>query len=374
MLPAVIRHLAPTLLLAFASLAEAAEAGPRSTPSRPGSSPAAAAAPAPAANAGAPLATRKFRGIDYVNVAEVASRLGLQVSISDRGRRARLSGKNVRADLEHDDRDAAVNGLRVVLGDPVQASGGQLFVSRIDFERCLAPLLRPGWGVVPRAAPRTIVLDPGHGGRDQGTSIHEKTYALDVARRAEKILEAAGFRVVLTREADQALELGQRSDIANAKRGDVFVSIHFNAVPNDKATSGVQVYTFAPPGQHSSEWWSTMRQPDPYLEKTEMPVNRHDHWSAILSQALHRRLVSDLDAADRGKKIAHWGMLRGLECPGVLVECGFLTSAAEARKIATPAYRQKIAAALAAGIRDYAAVLDAVRARPPGPSVAANSK
>ncbi len=371
MLPAVIRHLAPTLLVAVASLAEAADAAPRVTPSRPGSSPSpAAAAPGP----GAPLASTKFRGIDYVNVADVASRLGLQVAISDRGRKARLSGKNVRADFEHDDRDAAINGLRVVLGDPVQASGGQVFVSRIDFERCIAPLLRPGWGVAPRTAPRTIVLDPGHGGRDQGTSIHEKTYALDVARRARKLLEAAGFRVVLTRDADHALELGQRSDIANSQRGDLFVSIHFNALPNDSATSGVQVYTFAPPTQHSSEWWSTMRRPDPYLEKTDMPVNRHDHWSAILSQTLHRRLVSDLNAADRGKKIAHWGMLRGLDCPGVLVECGFLTSTAEARKIAVPDYRQKIAAALAAGIRDYAAVLEAVRARPAGSSVAANSQ
>lgn len=329
----------------------------------------------PTANPGAPLATRKFRGVDYVSVADVAARLGLKITTSDRGRKVRLADSKVRADLEIDDRDAAINGLRVVLGDPVQGAGGQLFVSRIDFERRLTPLLRPGFGVPPRATPRIVVLDPGHGGRDNGTSLHEKTYALDVARRAKPLLEAAGLRVVLTRDADVALELGQRSDLANAARGDLFVSIHFNALPNDTKTSGVQVFTFAPANQHAAEWWSTpMRGIDPHLEKTEMPVNRHDHWSVVLAQGIHRRFAGDLKAPDRGNKIAHWGVLRGLDCPGVLVECGFLTSVAEAKKIATPAYRQEIAKALAAGIRDYVATVESARPRPPGSSVAATAK
>ncbi len=370
MFPALTRLLASTLLVAFVSFADAADGAGRAAPLRPGSAPV-AAAPVPS---GTPLATRKFGGVDYVSVADVATRLGLKLATSDRGRKVRLSVNNVRADLENDSRDTAINGVRVVLGDPVQGAGGQLFVSRIDFERCLAPLLRPGYGVAPRAAPRIVVLDPGHGGRDNGTSVNEKTYALDVARRAKVLLEAAGLRVVLTRDADIALELGQRSDFANAQRADLFVSIHFNAVANDVATSGVQVFTFAPATQHAAEWWSTLRGSDPHLEKTEMPVNRHDHWSAVLAQGLHRHLVADLKATDRGKKIAHWGVLRGLECPGVLVECGFLTSTAEAKKIAAPAYRQKIAEALVAGIRDYAAAVEAARPRGAPTAVATTTK
>jgi N-acetylmuramoyl-L-alanine amidase len=365
-------------LLATASAVPAltsAEAAPRAAPSRPGAAaPGPTPAPAPTANAGVPLAVRKFGAVDYVGAAPAAARLGLKISTSDRGRKARLSGAGVSADLEADSRDARINGLRVVLGEPVLAGGGQLFVSRIDFERSFAPLLRPGFGVAPRPAPRTVVLDPGHGGKDPGTSAHEKTYALDVARRTKALLEAAGLRVALTRDADVGLELGERTDIANARRADLFVSIHFNALPRDTTTSGVQVFTFAPAGQHAAEWWSTpMRGADPHLERREMPVNRHDHWSAVLAQSLHRRLVGDLRAADRGKKIAHWGVLRGLECPGVLVECGFLTSTAEARKISTPAYRQQIAAALAAGIRDYAAAVTAARPRAPGEAVAKHS-
>ncbi|MBL9199157.1 MAG: N-acetylmuramoyl-L-alanine amidase [Opitutaceae bacterium] len=370
--PAPPRFLASVLLALIAPAATGAEAPARSAPMRPGGSNSPAAVQPPAPSSSATVATRKLRGLDYVSVAEVGKRLGLAVTESERGRKARLAGGKVEAELTHDDRDATINGLRVVLGEPAQASGGQLFVSRVDFERAIAPLLRPGFGVPARPRPRTIVLDPGHGGRDQGTSVNEKTYALDVARRAKPLLEAAGFRVVLTRDADVGLELFERAGIANQQRGDAFVSIHFNALPSDTVTSGVQVFTFAPAGQHAAEWWSTpMRGADPHLEKSEMPVNRHDHWSAVLAQGLHRRLVGDLKAADRGKKIAHWGVLRPLDCPGVLIECGFLTSAAEARKISTPAYRQKIAEAIAAGLRDYAAALDAARAR--GAAVAAGA-
>jgi N-acetylmuramoyl-L-alanine amidase len=352
------------LRLAFALLApfgaEAAD-GVRSAPTRPGV--AAAAAGNSAAPASAALATTKLAGRDYVSAADVASRLGLKLTWIERGRKLALTGPAARAEIENDTREIAVNGLRVFLGDPVQDSRGQLYVSRIDFERCLTPLLRPGFGAAAQPSPKTIVLDPGHGGKDNGTSVHEKTYALDVARRTKAILESAGHRVVLTREGDTFVELSDRSDIANAKGAGVFVSIHFNAVPNDAKVSGVEVFTFAPRMQHAAGWWSLARKDDPHLETTDMPVNRYDHWSVVLAQALQRRFVVDLKSFDRGKKLAHWGVLRQLNCPGVLIECGFLTSPTEARKIATPEYRQKLAVALAAGIRDYVAAGDGARGK-----------
>ncbi|MBL9212613.1 MAG: N-acetylmuramoyl-L-alanine amidase [Opitutaceae bacterium] len=308
------------------------------------------APPPPALSA---ATTRKFGGREYVSAGEVASRLRLQLSWISRGRRLVLTGPAVKAELENDTRDVTINGLRVFLGDPVVDAGGELYVSRVDFERCLTPLLRPGHGVPPHPPLKTIVLDPGHGGRDHGTSALEKTYTLDVARRARKLLEAAGFKVVLTRDADVYLDLQERSAIANASRAGLFVSIHFNAIGNDRKTSGVEVFTFAPQFQRSTNAWSPGSGND--TEKDPAPVNRHDHWSVVLAQSLHRRFVYDLKAFDRGRKIAHWGVLRGLNCPGVLVECGFLTSTEEARKIATPQYRERLAVALANGIREYAA-------------------
>jgi N-acetylmuramoyl-L-alanine amidase len=341
--------------------AEAA-AGGRSAPTRPGTAAPPQTASAAAASAGS-LATRKIAGREYVSASDVASRLGLKWSWVERGRKLTLVGPSAWAELENDTREIKVNGLRVFLGDPIVDAGGQLYVSRIDFERCLTPQLRPGFGTPPQPALKTIVLDPGHGGRDNGTSVNEKTYALDVAKRTKRILETSGYNVVLTRENDSYIDLPERSDIANARRAGLFVSIHFNAVPNDSRTSGVEVFTFAPRLQHAAEWWSAARKDDPHLETQDMPVNRFDHWSVVLAQSLHRRFVVDLKSFDRGKKLAHWGVLRQLNCPGVLIECGFLTSAAEARKIATPEHRQKIAAALAAGIRDYAAAGEGSRAK-----------
>lgn len=310
--------------------------------------------------------TRKIGGREYVSAAEVAARLGLKLTWISRGRSLRLTGAKVRAEIENDTRDVTINGLRVFLGDPVVDAGGQLYVSRVDFERCLTPLLRPGHGVAAHPPLKTIVLDPGHGGRDNGTSSREKTYTLDVARRAKKLLEASGYKVVLTRDADVYLDLQERSAIANANRAGLFVSIHFNAIARDRKTSGVEVFTFAPQFQRSTNAWSPGKGND--TEREPAPVNRHDHWSVVLAQSIHRRFVVDLKAFDRGRKIAHWGVLRGLNCPGILVECGFLTSTEEARKIATPYYRQRLAESIARGIRDYAATATDSRAKSAGAS------
>ena len=364
MVSAAVPHLVLCAgLLLAPCCARAADGSTRAAPSRPGAGSTASRASS--------LPTKKFSGIDYVSLADVAARLGLKLGWVKRGKIASLAGSGARAEIEADSREATINGLRVFLGDKAEELRGQLYVSRIDFERCLTPMLRPGRGTVALPPPKTIVLDPGHGGNDPGKineklKVNEKTFTLDVAVRVKKLLEAAGWRVVLTRDDDDALDadkqkdLAKRAAVANAKRADLFVSIHFNALDRDTRTSGVEIFNFAPANQHAAEWWSTLSKNDPHFEKTDQPVNRFDHWSVVLSQAIHRRFVTDLKTFDRGKKLAHWGVLRPLNCPGVLVECGFLTSDVEARKIATAVYRQQIAQAIAAGLRDYRSTLSSV--------------
>lgn len=343
----------------------AAENSSRAAPSRPG----AAAPPTPAVSSPV-LATvpalpgRKFGRTDYVALTDAARQLDLKLTWVEPGRKLTLAGAAGRAEIETDTRDIVVNGLRVFLGDPVMSSGGQAFVSRVDYERCLSPMLRPGLGVATRPAPKTIVLDAGHGGTDPGKindklKINEKTFTLDVARRTRKLLEAEGYRVVLTREDDSFVALPQRAVLANLAKADAFVSIHFNALANDTKTSGVEVYTFAPRFQRSTNAWGPAEKND--TEDYASPGNRYDHWNVVLAHALHRRFVFDLKTPDRGKKLMHLAVLRPLNCPGVLIECGFLTSESEARKIATAEYRQQLAGALAAGIRDYAATLGKIR-------------
>ncbi len=337
----------------------AADPGIRAAPTRPGQSSRIEVAPA-APNSPAPgLTVLQFGGVDYVRLAEVARALDLAFNPDNQGRQVTLTAPGLSAGFSSEARECVINRQRIFLGEPAVFTSQALWVSRIDFEKCLTPLLRPGRGVAPLPPPRTVVLDPGHGGKDTGTSVNEKIYALDVARRAKALLDAAGYRVILTRENDVFIDLPQRAAIANVNRADVFVSLHFNALPRDSRTSGVEVFSFAPQFQRSANAWSAIRRSD--AETFASPVNRFDHFSVILASAVHRRFLDDLKSYDRGKKLAHWGVLRPLNCPGILVECGFLTSEVEARLIASPSHRQRIAQAVAEGIIDYASLLARTR-------------
>ena len=191
--------------------------------------------------------------------------------------------------------------------------------------RCLLAfllfLLVPAGGA---SASPTVVIDAGHGGHDRGGGpgqrIPEKGYNLDVALRLSRILEAAGYRTVLTRTTDVFIPLGKRCEIANANRGGVFVSIHFNSAPRSGA-SGVETYS--------------------YGSKT----------GASLASSIHREVVRATGSVDRGVRQRRYYVLRHSRIPAVLAELGFLTNSSEASKILTASYRQKLAEAIARGIK-----------------------
>lgn len=340
------------LLSRFGVLALCGAERPRAAPTRPAESGRKVAAAARSASA------PKTGGT--VPVLEAAAALGLKFDWKVPGREAVLANHLHRLEIETGSREIEADGLRVFLGEPTSVEDGRLSFSRIDYERCLIPLFKPdairGW--VPH--PKVIVLDPGHGGADNGTQneklgLKEKTFTLDVALRLKRLLEIRGYKVILTRDSDERVDLIDRSLIANRAGADLFLSIHFNSLPNDTRTSGAEVFTFPPQHQRSTNSWGVAHDD---TEDDAAPVNRYDAWSMVLANALHHQVIEDLKVFDRGKKLMHLGVLRGLKCPGALVESGFLSNPEEARKIATPAYRQRIAAALAAGIVDYARVLD----------------
>lgn len=320
-----------------------------------------------------PLATVRIDGRDYVRAADAARLLGLSMAWEG-PRRLALEGAGRRLEIPAphaaDPKEVAVDGLLVWLGDPVAERAGALYLSRVDFEDRLLPLLRPDLAGRPPRPPRTIALDPGHGGDDTGARnprLHllEKTCTLDVALRLRALLEEAGYRVVMTRTTDlpagTKLDLARRAEIADAARADLFVSIHFNAgaTASDTTSRGTEVYTFPPPGQRSTaSWGEGVDDSEPNREFPETaPVVRFGAWSAVFAHAMHRQLVRWLGTEDRGERLRHLGVLRGLRCPGILVESAFLTDDAEARRIETPAFRERIAEAMLAGIRAYGAEL-----------------
>jgi N-acetylmuramoyl-L-alanine amidase len=170
---------------------------------------------------------------------------------------------------------------------------------------------------------RTIVIDAGHGGHDRGgvpgQRISEKDKCLDVAQRLKRILQADGYRVVMTRDSDVFIPLGTRVAIANSYRGATFVSIHFNCASRIGA-NGIETYYY-----------------------------RSD--SAGLAQSIHRNVVASAPSENRGIRRRGFYVLRRTAIPSVLVECGFLTNPTEGRLALTGDYRQRLAEQIARGIK-----------------------
>jgi N-acetylmuramoyl-L-alanine amidase len=191
-----------------------------------------------------------------------------------------------------------------------------------------------GFGIIGCSTPREtgvrqtsttftcVVLDAGHGGHDSGArsrrGLLEKDITLDVVRRLEPKLRAAGLRTVLTRKSDVFIPLDRRVDISDEEHSAVFLSVHFNDSGRRKI-SGMESYYF------SEE-------------------------SRRFSQRLVTTLSRVTGAPDRGSRVARFRVLRNNLNPAVLVECGYLSSRPESALLADPRYREKIATALAEAI------------------------
>jgi N-acetylmuramoyl-L-alanine amidase len=174
----------------------------------------------------------------------------------------------------------------------------------------------------------TVVIDAGHGGFDRGGIPHqrvpESVMNLDVARRLKAVLTAYGYRVVMTRDSDVFIPLGTRVAIANSYRDAIFVCVHFNAAPRG-AASGIETYFY------SSQ-------------------------SLPLASAIHYYVAGGAPTRNRGVRRRGFYVLRRTTIPSVLVECGFLTNAAEAQYAQSAAYQQKLAEEIARGVRERSLV------------------
>ncbi|MDR2175425.1 MAG: N-acetylmuramoyl-L-alanine amidase [Synergistaceae bacterium] len=221
---------------------------------------------------------------------------------------------------------------------------------------------------------RLVVLDPGHGGKDPGAAgngAQEKAINLAVALKLEKALKAKGFDVRMTRNTDVYLKLQERTDIANNADADMFVSVHVNALPPGKNSAGFEIYLMALPTDKDALALAKIENRE-YLEdrpesaasdrKTELLLR-------ILGDMQQNNKISESTAAAEKlfaegsksglpmKRVAQapFFVLRGAGMPAVLLEMGFITNPREAKLLVHPAYQQKIADAMANGIRSYLA-------------------
>uniref|UniRef100_A0A7C2GFC8 N-acetylmuramoyl-L-alanine amidase n=1 Tax=Thermus islandicus TaxID=540988 RepID=A0A7C2GFC8_9DEIN len=233
------------------------------------------------------------------------------------------------------------------------------------------PLGRP-----PKSQRPVVLLDPGHGGVDPGMVgyVVEKEVVLDVALRLKRLLEGEGIAVRLTRDRDMHLspdkrtDLSRRAALADSSQVNLFVSIHVNASPT-RTVQGVEVFYFGrsqDPRVLAQVIWENgggevgrrlTEEAKSVAEKilTDIVAQANQRFSQRLAETLGRHLAQATGSPFRGSFPGDLFVLRYAKVPAVLVEVGFGDHPAEGRRLADPAYREKVAQGLFAGILTFLA-------------------
>lgn len=219
---------------------------------------------------------------------------------------------------------------------------------------------------------RRVVLDPGHGGHDHGSTgpggLAEKDLVLDVAKRLGALIEEnMGSEVIYTRSNDRFIALEERTALANARKADIFLSIHANSSPI-KSVSGVETYYLsfttsraamdlaARENALSERSISDLKD---LLQKIAQrdKADESREFAAKVQASLTRLTGGSKANRDRGVKKAPFVVLIGASMPSVLAEIGFVSNSREETQLKKGEYRQKLAEALFKGLEDYAQTL-----------------
>jgi len=224
--------------------------------------------------------------------------------------------------------------------------------------------------------PFVVAIDAGHGGHDTGTiglyGLTEKRLTLDIAHRvADDLNRRSGIRAVLTREDDTYLTLPERNEVAEKKKGDIFVSIHMNSAPSSSAR-GAEIYFVAPAGAERA----ATREMTSGEAAHEFGLDGHNdadivhmlldvNQQSVLarSEALAASILEEVRDRNllptRTVKQQSFSVLRTISMPSVLVEAGFVSNREDAKLLRSDDGRDRIAHAIAEGIADF------LRANPP---------
>jgi N-acetylmuramoyl-L-alanine amidase len=171
---------------------------------------------------------------------------------------------------------------------------------------------------------RTVVIDAGHGGHDNGGQwgrVYEKHLALDTAARLEANLKRMGYQTVMTRRSDYFVSLPQRVEIGNRYKDAIFVSLHFNYTWKEQVC-GLETFYHSREGQQ-------------------------------LAQYVQGSLVRSTRTVDRSAKFARFYVIRNSTLPAILVEGGFVSNEEERERMKSASFREAIARGIAEGIQRY---------------------
>ena len=243
-----------------------------------------------------------------------------------------------------------------------------------------APIIKP----VPVAiTPRTkrvarkeiplIVIDPGHGGKDNGAKsrrgLLEKDVNLKISKRLKKILESRyGFQVILTRTDDTFISLEERGKIANDRDADLFVSVHVNAAKRHSA-HGIETYYLGTANNEQAKE-TAARENGELLQSAigsqtqqiladligTVKINASSQLAGFVQKSLHSSIKSKYpNVKDLGVKEGPFFVLHDTNMPSILVEVGFISNPREEKRLNKSAYLDRLADSIAQGIHEFKA-------------------
>jgi N-acetylmuramoyl-L-alanine amidase len=221
----------------------------------------------------------------------------------------------------------------------------------------LPPDLPPSFGQAVSAF-RTIAIDPGHGGDDEGVKsaegLKEKDLTLAIARRVRGVIETRlGLRVLLTRDDDRSVPVDERASVANNNKADLFVSLHANGSMR-KTASGASIYVAAfdrdaaqasaGGGERVPTFGGGSREIElvPWNLAQTRHLDQSSAFAGLLQQALHEHVPLSARPIER----APLRVLESANMPAILVELGYLTNAEQAKMLASEPFQNTVAQAL----------------------------
>ena len=286
--------------------------------------------------------------VEYVEVGDVCKFYKFKQVKGKDGFLSYGAGKHV-ISIKSGHQDFYVNNYRYILSYPIREHQDELLISAVDMKKLVDPVLRPTYH---RTGGKitTVVIDAGHGGHDAGAVspwAKEKDCNLAVARKLRARLVKAGIKVVMTRDSDEFLTLGERVEIANKTPNCLFVSIHHNS--GRRAAKGIETFTLAPHGT-TSPFARTRR-------RESLAGNNQDSANIALATAVHSRAIRSTKAVDRGIQRARFSVLCTITRPAILFEGGFVSNPDEGQLIDSDAYQNKLADSICQGILSYIATV-----------------
>ena len=270
---------------------------------------------------------------------------------------------------------ALLNGKAYEFNDKVEYKNGMAYIpaeSAIYIsKRVLGLREEPISGKITHRI-NSVVLDPGHGGKDPGAvsryGTKEKDVVLDVSKRIKRKLEQNGIKVYMTRENDTFIPLKERPRVATKKKADLFISVHANASRASRV-KGFEVYYLSEATDDNARAIAAAENASLQFENNITAAENGEVskdptlWDLKLTEQRRQskglayyicNISSDaLSMKKLGVKGARFAVLKGAEVPAVLVEIGFLTNKSEESKLKSSAFREKIADAVAKSIISY---------------------